>query len=44
MTNFIPFNREQAYLLPLDLKAENDLAHFVVAAVELEAESDHSGS
>jgi transposase len=37
MTNFIPFNREQAYLLPPDLKAwlpENDLAHFVVAAVE----------
>ena len=37
MDNFIPFNRDQAFLLPPDLKAwlpENDLAHFVVAAVE----------
>jgi Transposase domain (DUF772) len=37
MSNFVPFNREQAFLLPPDLKAwvpEDDLAHFVVAAVE----------
>ena len=37
MANFIPFNREQAFLLPPDLKAwlpEDDLAHFVVAAVD----------
>jgi transposase len=37
MDNFIPFNRDQAFLLPPDLKAwlpDNDLAHFVVAAVE----------
>ncbi|HEY1412802.1 MAG TPA: IS1182 family transposase [Rhodopila sp.] len=37
MANFIPFNRDQAFLLPPDLKAwlpEDDLAHFVVAAVE----------
>ncbi len=37
MSNFIPFNREQAFLLPPDLKAwvpEDDLAHFVVAAVD----------
>jgi transposase len=37
MSNFVPFNRDQAFLLPPDLKAwlaEDDLAHFVVAAVE----------
>jgi transposase len=37
MANFIPFNRGQAFLLPPDLKSwlpEDDLAHFVVAAVE----------
>jgi len=37
MSNFVPFNREQAFLLPPDLKAwlpEDDLAHFVVAAVD----------
>ena len=37
MATFIPFNRDQAFLLPPDLKAwlpEDDLAHFVVAAVE----------
>lgn len=37
MGNFIPFNRDQAFLLPPDLKAwlpEDDLAHFVVAAVD----------
>ena len=37
MANFIAFNRDQAFLLPPDLKAwlpEDDLAHFVVAAVE----------
>lgn len=37
MSKFVPFNREQAFLLPPDLKAwvpEDDLAHFVVAAVE----------
>ncbi len=37
MANFIPFNRDQAFLLPPDLESwlpENDLAHFVVAAVE----------
>lgn len=37
MANFIPFNREQAFLLPPDLKSwlpDDDLAHFVVAAVE----------
>jgi hypothetical protein len=36
MTNFIAFNRDQAFLLPPDLKAclpEDDLAHFVVAAI-----------
>jgi hypothetical protein len=35
MPNFVPFNRDQAFLLPPDLKAwlpEDDLAHFVVAA------------
>src|SRR5437773_1796899 len=37
MSNFVPFNRDQAFLLPPDLKSwlpEDDLAHFVVAAVE----------
>jgi transposase len=37
MSSDVPFNREQAFLLPPDLKAwlpEDDLAHFVVAAVE----------
>ena len=37
MANFIPFNRDQAFLLPPDLKSwlpEDDLAHFVVAAVD----------
>ena len=37
MSNFVPFNRDQAFLLPPDLKCwlpEDDLAHFVVAAVE----------
>ena len=37
MSNFVPFNRDQAFLLPPDLKAwlpADDLAHFVVAAVE----------
>jgi transposase len=37
MSNYVPFNRDQSFLLPPDLKAwlpEDDLAHFVVAAVE----------
>jgi len=37
MSNVIPFNRDRAFLLPPDLKAwlrEDDVAHFVVAAVE----------
>lgn len=37
MSSFVPFNRDQSFLLPPDLKdwlAEDDLAHFVVAAVE----------
>ena len=37
MASFIPFNRDQAFLLPPDLKdwlPEDDLAHFVVAATE----------
>ena len=37
MATFIPFNRDQAFLLPPDLKEwlpEDDLSHFVVAAVE----------
>ncbi len=37
MPHFIPYNRDQAFLLPPDLKSwlpEDDLAHFVVAAVE----------
>lgn len=37
MSNFVPFNRDQVFLLPPDLKiwlSEDDLAHFVTAAVE----------
>ncbi len=37
MSSFVSFNRDQAFLLPPDLKAwlpEDDLAHFVVATVE----------
>jgi transposase len=37
MANFVPFNRDQSFLLPPDLKEwlpEDDVAHFVVAAVE----------
>jgi transposase len=37
MSSFIPFSRDQAFLLPPDLKAwvpDDDLAHFIVAAVE----------
>jgi transposase len=37
MATFVPYNRDQAFLLPPDLKAwlpEDDLAHFVIAAVE----------
>jgi transposase len=37
MAEFIPFNREQAFLLPPDAKdwlPADDVAHFVVAAVE----------
>ena len=37
MTDFIPFNRDQSYLLPPDLKQwlpEDDVAHVVIAAVE----------
>lgn len=37
MTQFIPFSREQAFLLPPDAKdwlPSDDVAHFVVAAVE----------
>ncbi len=37
MATFVPFNRGQSFLLPPDLKEwlpEDDLAHFIVAAVE----------
>src|SRR5574337_589737 len=37
MSNFVPFNRDQSFLLPPDLKQwlpEDDVAHFVVAAVD----------
>jgi transposase len=37
MATFVPFDRDQAFLLPPDLKdwlPEDDLAHFIVAAVE----------
>jgi transposase len=37
MANFVPFNRDQAFLLPPDLKEwlpTDDVAHFIVAAVD----------
>ena len=37
MANFIPYSPDQAFLLPLDLRAwlpEDDLAHFVMTAVD----------
>src|SRR5215510_4734520 len=37
MTTYVPFDREQLFLLPPDLKdwlPEDDIAHFIVAAVE----------
>ena len=37
MASFIPFSRDPAFLLPPDVKAwvpDDDLAHFIVAAVE----------
>jgi len=37
MTSYVPFDREQPFLLPADLKdwlPADDIAHFVVAAVE----------
>lgn len=37
MWNFVPFNRDQSYLLPPDLKEwlpADDVAHFIVAAVD----------
>jgi hypothetical protein len=37
MATFVPFSRDQSFLLPPDLKdwlPEDDLAHFIVAAVE----------
>jgi transposase len=37
MTSYAPFDRDQPFLLPPDLKdwlAEDDLAHFIVAAAE----------
>ena len=37
MTTFVPVDRSQAFPLPPDLKdwlPEDDLAHFIVAAVE----------
>src|SRR3954452_12460388 len=37
MSNFVPFSRNQSFLLPPDLKdwlASDDVAHFIVAAVE----------
>jgi transposase len=37
MTTYVPFDREQPFLLPPDLKdwlPEDDIAHFIVAAVE----------
>lgn len=37
MSSFIPFNRDQAFLLPPDLRSwlpADDVAHFIVAAVE----------
>jgi transposase len=52
MGTFVPFSRDQSFLLPPDLKdwlPEDDLAHFIVAAVErvpldaLQAEVTASG-
>ena len=37
MASYVPFNRDQTFLLPPDMKAwlpEDDLAHFILAAVE----------
>jgi transposase len=37
MSNFVPFNRDQSFLLPPDVKEwvpADDVAHFIVAAVE----------
>ena len=37
MSNFVPFSRDQAFLLPPDLRSwipADDVVHFVVAAVE----------
>jgi transposase len=37
MTTYVPFDREQPFLLPPDLKdwlPEDDIGHFIVAAVE----------
>jgi transposase len=37
MTTYMPFDRDQAFLLPPDLKdwlPEDDIAHFIAAAVE----------
>jgi transposase len=37
MTTYVPFDRDQAFLLPPDLKdwlPQDDIAHFIVAAVE----------
>ena len=37
MSSFVPFNRDQAFLLPPDLRSwlpEDDVAHFIVAAVD----------
>ena len=37
MSNFVDFDRDQAFLLPPDLRdwiPEDDLAHFVIEAVE----------
>lgn len=37
MTSYVPFDRDQPFLLPPDLKdwlPEDDIAHFIVAAVE----------
>jgi transposase len=37
MTQFVPFSRDQAFLLPPDMKSwlpDDDVAHFVVAAVD----------
>jgi hypothetical protein len=37
MSNFVPFHRDQCFLLPPDLKEwlpADDVAHFIVAAVD----------